>query len=83
ASVQSMVPAIVVACDGTAGTVTPAITVPDGVSATLTGACVDGDFTATIAVSPVAGTNVNYSGITCTGATISVNGANFPVATCP
>jgi prepilin-type N-terminal cleavage/methylation domain-containing protein len=85
ASTSSLVPAIVVECDGQIGTTTPVVTVPTDLSASLTDACVDGDWTTTITVT-AAGAG-KYDGLTpgggglCTGTTIAVTGASFP-ATC-
>jgi prepilin-type N-terminal cleavage/methylation domain-containing protein len=84
ASTQSVVPALVVACDGTTGTVTPVVAIPADISATPTNACVDGDWITTITVTATAAGK--YNGLTpasglCTGTTISVVGASFP-STC-
>ncbi|MEI7425335.1 MAG: type II secretion system protein [Candidatus Moraniibacteriota bacterium] len=76
ASTQSMVPAITMFCDGTTGTQTAVIAVPDGVSVTLTSACVNGDFVTSPTVTPA----TRYVGIpvACNTTTISATGATFP-----
>lgn len=78
ASTESLVSAVVLECDGTTGTATPVVALPDGTSASFTNACVDGEWSTTIAVTPTG----KYAGVACTSANINSTGATFLPAGC-
>ncbi|MDO8529428.1 MAG: type II secretion system protein [bacterium] len=81
ASVQSMVPALVLACDTTV-TGTPTIITPEGITAPdLTNLCVDGEWNTPITITSVDGGK--YDGVAegenrlCTVVSIAQTGATF------
>ena len=81
ASAQSLVPALVLGCDGAVGTGNqapiPVVAVPAGLSGAIGTPCVDGEFTGSVSVAPANIGGVNYSGITCTNALITNTGVTF------
>ena len=86
-SAQSLVPALVLGCDGAVGAgnqaPNPVVAVPAGLSGAIGTPCVDGEFTGSVSVTPTNSGGVNYSGITCPSSAVITNtGVSFLPAGC-